>query len=891
MLDTIYMQILDMSKTASIVILVVLLARLLLKKAPKVFSYALWAVVLFRLLCPFSVETPVSIVPEMPSVSQDYTLSDEPISVLGASEAAYQAVGDALNGGLGVQHIRTTEKDETGMTRYVTTDWWSVWILFGQYVWVTGMGAMLIYSAVSYWKIRKMLAVFIPLRDNILIADDIKSPFVMGLFHPKIYLPCNLGEKELEYIILHEQHHIKRLDHIVKALAFLALTVHWFNPLVWLAFILASKDMEMSCDEAVIHKLGSDVRADYSASLLTLATGQRIIAGTPLAFGEGDPKGRINNLAKWKMPALWVVSVAVIACIALAVVLVTNPKEKPSDAQDDGFYLLVGAEGVTSIGVSMPGRSGGVINADGSEFRYGEKVWLESLQGVTDLRGVTITASGSDSKILYSFSVPENASYAEIKNIVEADGWLLAPDTLFAVADISGKTFVYEKDGFFGTFAITLNEDGTFSYYEGAASSYIGRGKWECQGDIITLTDDVSDSYPFVNRFQIAGDDLIFIEKESSNFLYIKVKDGERFHWDGTIYSNEASDIEETPATPVEPADLIAIADLDHDQISEDITLRETEPGCCYELSVVENGSVLWTKELSTAHAGWNTIMLYSEGAHDYLVEYTPYMNQGIACYTCTVFSLEDDKQTVTKEYSVRFELPTLETAEMKTFAEEVGILLRNCAVLVSTELGILINQWTDATELPQIYPVRFEPGDVQAAIDGVTTPRELTSDALQFPDTPLEFLFTSGAGAWGTTLTLQPDGSFAGSYSDADMGVFCEEYPSGTCYVCEFSGRFTDIQQINDYTWLMKLSELTTENEPGEVWIADQIQYIASDPYGLTWSTEFLLYAPRTPIDEMLATARSWWPNVWLWRKGEVDTLDGWGLCGVSSGAGFFTS
>ena len=325
MLDNIYMQVLDMSKTASIVILVVVLARLLLKKAPKVFSYALWAVVLFRLLCPVTFEAPVSIVPEMNSVSQGYTLSEESISVFGVGEAAYQAVGDALNGGLGIQHIRTTEKTETGMTKYVTTDWWSVWILFGQYVWVAGITAMLIYSAVSYLKLRKKLSVVVPLRDNIFIADDIKSPFVVGLFRPKIYLPCNLGDKEQEYIILHEQHHIKRLDHVMKALAFLALAIHWFNPLVWVAFVLASKDMEMSCDEAVIRKVEGDVRADYSASLLTLATGRRIIAGTPLAFGEGDTKGRINNLSKWKKPAVWVVLIAVVACAVLAVTVLTNP--------------------------------------------------------------------------------------------------------------------------------------------------------------------------------------------------------------------------------------------------------------------------------------------------------------------------------------------------------------------------------------------------------------------------------------------------------------------------------------------------------------------------------------------------------------------------------------
>ncbi len=436
MLDTVYMQILDMSKTASIVILAVLLMRLILKKAPKVFSYALWAVVLFRLLCPFSIETPVSVVPEMPSVSQDYTLSEEPISVAEAGMAAYRAVGDALNGGLGVQHIQTTEKDETGMTRYVTTDWWSVWILFGQYVWVAGIFGMLLYSAVSYLKVRKKLLVVVPLRDNIFVADDIKSPFVVGLFRPKIYLPCNLGEKEQEYIILHEQHHIKRLDHVVKALAFLALTIHWFNPLVWLAFVLASKDMEMSCDEAVMGKLGGDVRADYSASLLTLATGRRIIAGTPLAFGEGDTKGRIKNLAKWKKPAVWVVILSVVACIALTACLTTDPKaEEPSQES------------------------------------------------------------------------PENPA-AESFNI-------------------AGRRFVYEKDGFMGDFTITLNENGTFSYYEGPLSSYLGFGTWTREGNLLTLTD--TGGYPFVNRFLIDGKMLIFVAEGSTNFLYVKVQDGERF--------------------------------------------------------------------------------------------------------------------------------------------------------------------------------------------------------------------------------------------------------------------------------------------------------------------------------------------------------------------------
>ena len=324
MFDRLYMGVLDMSKTAAMVIAVVLLVRLLLKKAPKVFSYALWAVVLFRLLCPISFETPVSIVPQLPDTSTGYNLADESIDLAGAGMAAYQAVGDLLNGGLGVQHIPTTEVTEDGMTRYVTADWWSVWILFGKYVWAAGMAVMLLYSAFSYRRIKKQIEIAVPIRDNIWIADDIKSPFVIGFLRPRIYLPGNLGEKEQEYIILHEQHHIRRFDHIFKALAFLALTIHWFNPLVWLAFGLACKDMEMSCDEAVIRKLGGKVRADYSASLLSLATGRRIIAGTPLAFGEGDTKGRIRNLAKWKKPAVWVLILAMVVCLILGVCLLTD---------------------------------------------------------------------------------------------------------------------------------------------------------------------------------------------------------------------------------------------------------------------------------------------------------------------------------------------------------------------------------------------------------------------------------------------------------------------------------------------------------------------------------------------------------------------------------------
>ena len=353
----------NMSMTAGVAIVFVILLRLLLKKAPKAISYALWGVVLFRLLCPVSVESGYSLynlldAPTEESGTMTSIIEYVPVDIV---HTEYPAVVLPVPGGSNVINDVLPQGEEQ-----LRADPLEGPIFIATYVWMTGVLVMTIYSIVSYVQLRRKLAVAVPLQDNIFVADDIKSPFVVGLFRPRIYLPCNLGENEQKYIILHEQHHIRRCDHIIKVLAFFALAIHWFNPLVWAAFILASKDMEMSCDEAVIRKAGSDVRADYSASLLTLATGRRIIAGTPLAFGEGDTKGRINNLSKWKKPKVWIVLMAVIVCVVLAVCLLTNPETKQdlsflnyenlvsiaaetdthpaSKSEDQGRYIIGGSQ-------------------------------------------------------------------------------------------------------------------------------------------------------------------------------------------------------------------------------------------------------------------------------------------------------------------------------------------------------------------------------------------------------------------------------------------------------------------------------------------------------------------------------------------------------------------
>lgn len=362
---------LNMSLTAGVVILFVLLLRLLLKKAPKVISYALWGIVLFRLLCPVSIQSDLSLfrLLDTPVTANDtitsrieYIPSDivraetPPVSpaVPGTGDVVGgmppggtnggvlppgEATGDALpQGGAtgdGMSQGGTTGRvlpqgGTTGgvlphETARLAVGPFEVPMTIAACVWMTGALAMVLYTAVSCIRLRRKLLTASLLRDNIYLADEITSPFVMGVFRPKIFLPSSIKEREQPYILAHEQHHISRFDHIVKPLAFAALCVHWFNPLVWCAFILAGKDMEMSCDEAVVRKMGADVLADYTASLLSLATGKHIAAGMSPAFGEGDAKGRIRNLANWKKPAFWVVPLSVLACAAAAVCFLTNP--------------------------------------------------------------------------------------------------------------------------------------------------------------------------------------------------------------------------------------------------------------------------------------------------------------------------------------------------------------------------------------------------------------------------------------------------------------------------------------------------------------------------------------------------------------------------------------
>ena len=321
---TLLPRVINMGLTGGIAIVFVMLARIPLKKAPRIFSYVLWAVVLFRLLCPVSFSSDFSVmellrVPaeengSIPFVSVDIVYTEYPrvdLPVPGLSEA----INSTLPHG----------------EEQLAADPLEAPVFVATMLWLSGVAVMLVYSAVSLVILCRNLIGSVRLRDNIFLADHIPTAFVIGLLRPRIYIPSSLSENEQSYVILHEQIHIKRFDHVVKILASIALAIHWFNPLVWAAFVLCMKDMEMSCDERVLKEMGEGIRFDYSNSLLSLAAGRRLRGGSPLAFGEGNVKERIKNVLNFKKPTVWIIAVSILFVVALCFALAANRAENNAE--------------------------------------------------------------------------------------------------------------------------------------------------------------------------------------------------------------------------------------------------------------------------------------------------------------------------------------------------------------------------------------------------------------------------------------------------------------------------------------------------------------------------------------------------------------------------------
>ncbi|HCR44325.1 MAG TPA: hypothetical protein DIV41_07055 [Ruminococcaceae bacterium] len=319
-LEELFVNLLNMSITAGYVVVAVILLRLLLRKAPRWISCSLWALVGLRLLLPFSFESVMSLIPSSTTVTPDILYSAEP--AIGSGVPTVNSVVNPTIAG----SLTPAVTDSASPMQIV--------ISIAGIVWLVGILAMVLYSAVTYVRLRRKVDSAILLRNNVYKSDAISSPFVLGIVKPRIYLPFAVGEVDSGYVISHEQTHIRRKDHWIKPFGFLLLTVYWFNPLMWVAYVLLCRDIEVACDEAVIKDIGGNEKKAYSLALLNCAVKRRNIAMCPLAFGEVGIKERVKNVLNYKKPAFWIIIVAVIACIVAGICLLSNPKEKANTSYE-----------------------------------------------------------------------------------------------------------------------------------------------------------------------------------------------------------------------------------------------------------------------------------------------------------------------------------------------------------------------------------------------------------------------------------------------------------------------------------------------------------------------------------------------------------------------------
>ena len=336
-METVFLKVLNMSMTASYVILAVLALRLLLRKAPKKYSYLLWSVVGFRLCCPVSFRSVFSL----------FRL--KPFDMTAAQSGGGGLTYVPENIGLmprprvttGIPVMNAVINDSLpAATPAASVNPMQVVIFVAAALWCAGMGVLLVYALVSYVRLKGRMDTAVRLEGNVWQSERVRSPFILGFVKPKIYIPYGLDENTLRYVLTHEGYHLKRLDHLVKPLAFLLLVLHWFNPLCWLAFYLMGKDMEMSCDEKVLSG-EENIRKAYSLSLLSFAANRRFPSPSPLAFGETGVKSRVRNVLGWKKPALWVSIIALILSVAALAACAADPVETTEPADPFGHTYRV----------------------------------------------------------------------------------------------------------------------------------------------------------------------------------------------------------------------------------------------------------------------------------------------------------------------------------------------------------------------------------------------------------------------------------------------------------------------------------------------------------------------------------------------------------------------
>lgn len=440
-MSAVFLKILNMSISASWIATTVLLLRLCLKRAPKWWNVLLWGLVAVRLMLPVSIESSLSLLPRAEVVSPAHIVPSVP------GESAPMIGGAAA--------IASGAKTQL-----------PIWTILA-WVWLFGVLALFLYTAVSTLRLRHQVREAVRLRGNIYQSEQVASPFVLGILRPRIYLPYHMDSREQQHVLAHEQAHLRRGDHFWKPLGFLLLTIHWFNPLMWLSYAMLCRDIELACDETVIRDLSCEQRADYMQALVACSVNRRRIAACPLAFGETGVKERVKSVMNYKKPTLWVMLLALALCVVLAGCFLTDPKSTNSDRAAEAASS---EEADPDTADSAPEESAQPAEQDALRESLST---TESDSLISDERiGQAVLEHYADTVQDGQIHVESHAILAQDDNDGMLTVYLLVLQETYSV---DGETLTLENGSYVPTaitFSIAASGDSPLEYWEPSDGSY-----------------------------------------------------------------------------------------------------------------------------------------------------------------------------------------------------------------------------------------------------------------------------------------------------------------------------------------------------------------------------------------------------------------------------------
>ena len=718
-MDDVFLKLVNLSISASWLILAVLVLRVVLKKAPKWVMPLLWGVVALRLVCLFSIESALSLIPSAETIpSEIVTETREPVLY---EQATLDIVTNPT--------LPSAAEVPVGVSRQQAQVDFNIYSV----LWLAGMAALLVHALVSAGKLKRKLATAILLRDNIYESEFVDSPFVFGVVKPNIYLPMHMDEGTAAYVIAHEHAHLARRDHWWKVLGYLVLALHWFNPLVWVAYILFCRDIELACDEKVVRGLDGAARADYSQALLSCAAPKRAVAACPLAFGEGNIKTRVKSALHYKKPAFWVAAAAVLAVVIVAVCFLTNPRSERGSLV---WAQKLNAADVASIELYVPAEE---------EARQYKKLDTEEMAQAVELinssRGTYIekpetvyaglpvwflltmddgTVHAVGSVVGHYLIIDGDTFDADVENQAEWENYVLKGDSASPIdmADRLSYALYGMTTGVY-TLGEAVFEDSVWetSYEETFANTKSTPELWLSSALGTDMTGILYGTVTAARGYSYRFSEWEEIDLTVSNFDWLfrsasgedwngtsaaKLRRENAHAWrgtrtgedvnaavpmaeirrqdeltamdqwlllqqkDGSLYLVMGYRSGGLPYSGAHPyrwivrlnggATELTRADLNGDGIEEVISYTGTSTQEPYRLRVSnQSGEELWSAELGLAHAGWSSYFLYRDSVKTALLRYEPTIYQGEASYSYELFMLSENGTTTLAENSVSF--------------------------------------------------------------------------------------------------------------------------------------------------------------------------------------------------------------------------------------------